>query len=107
MKKPNPYMTDEDNPELTEEFFKHAVPARVLHPDLVADWEKRQRGQRGPQKAPVKEAVSLRVDKDVLAKFKATGNGWQTRMNAVLRRGAKGLRPIKRRSNKKQSSRSK
>jgi uncharacterized protein (DUF4415 family) len=107
MKRPNPYMTDEDNPELTEEFFKRAVPARVLFPEWVEAWEKRKRGQRGPQKAPVKEAISLRVDEDVLAKFKATGSGWQTRMNAVLRRGAEGLRPLKGRTIKKQSLRSK
>src|SRR5579872_7312223 len=106
MKKPNPYKTDEDNPEWTEEDFKRAVPARLLFPEWVKDWERRKQGQRGPQKAPVKEAVSLRVDKDVLAKFKATGSGWQTRMNAALRRGAQGLRPIKGRTNKK-SSRSK
>ncbi|MHB9004955.1 MAG: BrnA antitoxin family protein [Coriobacteriia bacterium] len=32
-----------------------------------------------------KDAVSLRVDRDVLAGFRATGRGWQTRMNAALR----------------------
>jgi uncharacterized protein (DUF4415 family) len=35
--------------------------------------------------APAKEPISLRVDEDVLAWFKAQGRGWQTRMNAVLR----------------------
>ena len=105
MKKPNPYMTDEDNPEWTDEDFKNAVPARVLFPEWVAEWERRKRGERGPQKAPVKEAISIRIDKDVLAKFKATGSGWQTRMNAVLRRGAEGLRPLKGKSIKKKSVR--
>lgn len=95
MRKPNPFMTDEDNPEWTHDDFKRALPARVTHPDLVADWERRKRGERGPQKAPLKEAISLRVDQDVLAKFKATGSGWQTRMNAVLRRGAERLGPVK------------
>lgn len=32
-----------------------------------------------------KQAISLRVDQDVLAFFKAEGPGYQTRMNAVLR----------------------
>ena len=95
MKKPNPYLIDEDNPELTEEYFKHAVPARLVHPDWAEESARRKRGERGPQKAPVKEAISLRVDQDVLAKFKATGSGWQTRMNAVLRRGAERLAPVK------------
>jgi uncharacterized protein (DUF4415 family) len=34
---------------------------------------------------PPKEAISLRVDRDVLAWFRAGGRGYQTRMNAVLR----------------------
>ena len=34
---------------------------------------------------PAKEAISLRVDQDVLAWFRAGGSGYQTRMNAVLR----------------------
>lgn len=34
---------------------------------------------------PPKEAISLRVDQDVLAWFRAQGSGYQTRMNAVLR----------------------
>jgi uncharacterized protein (DUF4415 family) len=34
---------------------------------------------------PAKEAISLRVDQDVLAWFRAGGAGYQTRMNAVLR----------------------
>jgi uncharacterized protein (DUF4415 family) len=105
MKKPNPFMTDEDNPEWTDEDFKNAVPARVLFPKWVEEWERRKRGERGPQKAPVKEAISIRVDKDVLAKFKATGSGWQTRMNAALRRGAESLRPLKAKSVKSKAAR--
>jgi uncharacterized protein (DUF4415 family) len=35
---------------------------------------------------PAKTAISIRVDADVLDFFKATGQGYQTRMNAVLRR---------------------
>ena len=32
-----------------------------------------------------KQSVSLRIDKDVLEHFKASGPGWQSRMNAALR----------------------
>jgi uncharacterized protein (DUF4415 family) len=32
-----------------------------------------------------KEQVALRIDKDVLARFRATGAGWQSRMNDALR----------------------
>ncbi len=39
----------------------------------------------GPQKAPLKEATTSRFDADVLAAMKATGKGWQTRVNDVVR----------------------
>jgi uncharacterized protein (DUF4415 family) len=32
--------------------------------------------------------VSIRLDQDVIAKFKATGPGWQSRINEVLRKSA-------------------
>ena len=41
--------------------------------------------RRGLQPVAPKASVSLRVDADVLAWFKAQGRGYQTRMNAVLR----------------------
>jgi uncharacterized protein (DUF4415 family) len=112
MKKPNPYMTDDENPELTDEYFKNAVPARLLFPDWVEERERRKRGERGPQKAPVKKAISIRVDQDVLAKFKATGSGCQSRMNAALRMEAERLTPYieslkKQAASRKQSARSK
>jgi uncharacterized protein (DUF4415 family) len=42
----------------------------------------------GSTKAVKKEQIALRVDADVLARYKAGGRGWQTRMNEVLRAGA-------------------
>jgi uncharacterized protein (DUF4415 family) len=38
--------------------------------------------------ASSKEAVSIRLDAEVLAYFRATGPGWQSRINAALRRAA-------------------
>ena len=46
--------------------------------------EKRKRGQRGPQQTPTKQLVSVRYSPEVLQYFKATGAGWQTRMNEAL-----------------------
>lgn len=40
---------------------------------------------RGPQKAPTKQAVSIRLDRDVIEALKKDGRGWQTRANAILR----------------------
>jgi uncharacterized protein (DUF4415 family) len=34
---------------------------------------------------PVKKAIQIRLDADVLAWFKGFGNGYQTKINAVLR----------------------
>ncbi|TVP83178.1 BrnA antitoxin family protein [Thioalkalivibrio sp.] len=42
-------------------------------------------GVRGPQKAPTKERVTIRLSADVVARFRATGNGWQTRIDAALK----------------------
>lgn len=41
---------------------------------------------RGRPTGSSKVAISLRIDADVLAKFKATGPGWQSRINDALRR---------------------
>jgi uncharacterized protein (DUF4415 family) len=42
-------------------------------------------GQRGPQKQPTKVAVTVRYSPEVVEFFKATGEGWQTRMNDALK----------------------
>ncbi len=46
----------------------------------------RSRGQRGPQKEPVKERITIRLDAEVVAHFRATGKGWQTRLNDALKK---------------------
>lgn len=46
-----------------------------------------RRGGR-PRQATVKQAVNLRLDPDVLAHFRADGPGWQSRINAALRKAA-------------------
>ena len=46
---------------------------------------KKRQGQRGPQQKPTKQAVTVRYNAEVIAYFKATGDGWQTRMNDALR----------------------
>jgi uncharacterized protein (DUF4415 family) len=38
--------------------------------------------------AAPKEAVNIRLDPDVLAYFRGTGPGWQSRINAALRKAA-------------------
>ena len=65
-------------------------------PDFATPyWEKRIRKapvQRGrPRSEAPKVSTTLRLDPDVIEAFKADGPGWQTRMNAALRKAA-GLR---------------
>jgi uncharacterized protein (DUF4415 family) len=60
-------------PELTDVQIANATFSIGLRP----------RGR--PKSRTRKEAISLRVDADVLDAFKSTGEGWQTRMNGILR----------------------
>lgn len=46
---------------------------------------------RGKQKAPTKQAISLRLSPEVITAFKATGKGWQSRINDVLLQAIKTL----------------
>jgi uncharacterized protein (DUF4415 family) len=43
------------------------------------------RRPRGPQKAPTKVQVALRLDRDIVERLRASGEGWQTRLNELLR----------------------
>ncbi len=74
--------SDPDNAEWTEEDFKNARPFSEMFPDLMESIRK-SRGR--PMVEARKQQVSLRLDPDVIAKFKATGKGWQGRINAILK----------------------
>ncbi len=50
-------------------------------PELDAGWL----ASADAAAAPPKQPISLRMDPDVLAWFRAQGSGYQSRMNAVLR----------------------
>ncbi len=75
-----------DNPEWTEEDFKNARPFAEVFPEL-AESIRRARGRPAVEKP--KRQISLRLDPDVIDAFKATGKGWQGRINEVLRKAAK------------------
>jgi uncharacterized protein (DUF4415 family) len=74
---------DPDNPEWTEEDFARARPFAEVFPELAASI---RRG-RPPADNPKKQ-VTLRIDTDVVERFRAGGPGWQSRMNAALRKAA-------------------
>jgi uncharacterized protein (DUF4415 family) len=88
MKKRKP-LTDKDGEvrELTAADFRAMKPLDHF-PELAKIV--RGRGERGPQKAPTKQQVTLRLDKDVLERFRSTGSGWQKRINEALRKAKVG-----------------
>ena len=69
--------------ELTTQDLARFKPADQALPRALQETLGMRR--RGPQKAPTKDPVKLRLDADVLAALRATGNGWQTRTNNMLR----------------------
>ena len=72
--------------ELTREDVKRFRPAaEVLPQALLAVLPKRKPGQRGAQKTPTKEPVTVRYSRDVLEYFRSTGPGWQARIDAALK----------------------
>lgn len=65
--------------------FRNARPPSEL-PDGVLDAFPRT---RGPQKAPRKVPISIRLSPEVVAHFRATGDGWQSRIDEVLKEAIK------------------
>ncbi len=72
---PAAWVDPDDAPELTDEWFDKADIK--LGDKLI---------KRGRPKGSNKSLISLRVDDDVLAKFRSGGAGWQSRMNEALRK---------------------
>jgi len=69
------WVDQDDAPELTEAWFEQA--------DLRKGAKLLRRGR--PVSPSPKISTTLRFDASVLETFKATGKGWQTRMNDALR----------------------
>lgn len=79
-------VSDPDAPEATDDQLAQAKPFSEAFPAL-ADAMRKNVGGR-PKSDNPKVAVSLRLDQEIVARFKATGPGWQTRINDVLRDAA-------------------
>ena len=72
---PQPWTDPDDAPELTKQWTKEAN---------LFDGEKLVRRGR-PKAVSTKAPVKIRLDADVLLALRATGDGWQTRINDTLR----------------------
>ncbi len=79
---PPPSSFDE-NPEWTEENFARARPFKEVFPEQFASWDK-NRGGRPKVEAP-KVHIGFRLAADVVEGVKATGKGYNARVEKVLR----------------------
>jgi uncharacterized protein (DUF4415 family) len=66
---------DDDLPDFDTPYWRERIAKAVVH-----------RGR--PKSHAPKVSTTLRLDPDVLAAFKAGGAGWQSRINAALRKAA-------------------
>jgi uncharacterized protein (DUF4415 family) len=86
-KQSKPRKKSRDNPEWTAAMIAEARPAREVLPKVfgarAAAAMLKPRGR--PKSSDSKIAISLRLPPDTLARWKATGPGWQTRMADILR----------------------
>lgn len=67
-----------ESPALTKSILSGMKPVAEIHPDMP-------HRVRGPQKAPRKTPVSIRLDESVIKAFRASGRGWQSQVNDILR----------------------
>ena len=72
---------DAENPEWTAETFARA---KQLH-ELPTDLQRVLKRGRGPQQAPTKKLISIRLSQDILAALRAKGPGWQGLADETLR----------------------
>lgn len=75
---------DPENPLWTPERVAAAKRRDQLPPEIQAIYPRR----RGPGKRPAKVSVTIRLSRDAVDRYKATGEGWQTRMNEAIERSA-------------------
>jgi uncharacterized protein (DUF4415 family) len=65
---------------IAKDMAKFKPAAEVLPLSL-----RKKLGVRGPQKAPTKERITIRLSREVVEQFRKSGEGWQTRVDAALR----------------------
>jgi uncharacterized protein (DUF4415 family) len=78
---------DDVDVEWTEEMFRMAAVyknGKLVRPATGTLTQAIAAGR--PPSANPKKQITLRLDPDVIEKFRATGKGWQSRINAELRR---------------------
>lgn len=78
-----------DFPEMTDSELENVRPAKEVLPAELFEAMKEQSVSRGrPALENPKRQITLRVDEDVIARFRQSGKGWQSRINEALRKAA-------------------
>jgi uncharacterized protein (DUF4415 family) len=84
-----PHWVDPDDaPELDDAFFERGqwkMGEREVSREAGQAAARKALGRGRPKAAHTKRALTVRYDEDVIEAFRATGPGWQTRMNDALR----------------------
>lgn len=77
-----------DSPELTDDEIARLQPASEVLPQAFFDAMDREAEKRRGRPATdnPKKQVTLRLDADIVERYKSTGRGWQSRINADLRK---------------------
>lgn len=75
---------DPNDPAAVEAAFKDAIGVNGGGAKAIRAAHAEARRRRGPGKKPAKALISLRIRPDTLERWKATGEGWQTRMAEAL-----------------------
>ena len=68
---------DINSPSLSKKIINRMQAVSEAHPNTPAR-------VRGPQKAPTKKQLTIRLNREVVDYFKLQGSGWQTKINDVL-----------------------
>lgn len=80
---PEPDLTDPENPEWTENDFARAIPPSALPPEVLAALPGARSAGR-PRSENPKRHITLRLSPEVIDHFRATGPGWQGRIDRAL-----------------------
>jgi len=78
-KKSNPELIDTESPEWTDEMFRQSGRFAAIPESLQA----KLRGR--PKAAVTKERIAIRLSQEVVAQFRASGDGWQKRVAAAVK----------------------
>jgi uncharacterized protein (DUF4415 family) len=91
------WVDPDDAPELTDEFFANAIwkiGDQVITAEEGRAAASAEMGRGRPRVTVPKVSTTIRFDQDVLDAFKASGKGWQTRVNEAMRDWLKTHSPV-------------